>query len=320
MNAAPGRSQSSEHHSPQGEATPVCTATFSADWLQLREPFDATARDAAADELQLVRRLASLRAGASQPLHVIDLACGTGANLRWLAPRLGGAQQWLVVDHDADLLRCWPERLNAVEGTHTGPDKGLHQPLSFAGPGFDAGIVRQQIDLMARLESLPWHAADLVTASALLDLVGSAWLHRLVSASAASGVALLMSLNVDGRHGWAPEDPADATVDRLFGEHQRQDKGLGPALGAGAVAALKQSLEAAGYRVFTAASDWWVDGSTCPQALSMQCALIEGLAAAACEQSPATTAFIEAWRQRRLAIAAHSQLRVGHLDLLALPA
>ena len=293
----------------------MSTATFSADWLQLREPFDAVARDAAAGDLGLVKRLASRQANTARPLRVIDLACGTGANLRWLAPRLGGAQQWLVVDHDADLLRCWPERLGAA-----GADTGLHQPLAFAGPGFDARIVRQQMDLMAGLESLPWHAADLVTASALLDLVGTAWLHRLVAASAAARVALLMSLNVDGRHVWTPDDPVDATVGELFAEHQQQDKGLGPALGAGAVAALQQALESAGCRVLMAASDWWVDGRASPQALSMQSALIDGMATAASEQSPVAATSIEAWRLRRLNIAPHSQLRVGHLDLLALPA
>ena len=298
----------------------MSTATFSADWLQLREPFDAAAREAAASELQLVKRLASLRKGANRPLRVIDLACGTGANLRWLAPRLGGAQQWLVVDHDADLLRCWPERLAAVSGAHVGSDAGLHQPLPFAGPGFEASIVRQQLDLMAGLETLPWHAADLVTASALLDLVGTAWLHRLVAASAASRVALLMSLNVDGRHVWTPDDPADATVGQLFAEHQRRDKGLGPALGAEAVAVLRKTLETAGYRVFTATSDWWVDGGANPQAHAMQCALVDGMSAAACEQSPASAEPVEAWRKRRLAAVARSQLRVGHLDLLALPA
>jgi SAM-dependent methyltransferase len=295
-------------------------ATFSADWLQLREPFDAVARETAAGGLQWVSRLASLRAGVTRPLRVIDLACGTGANLRWLAPRLGGAQQWLVVDHDADLLRCWPERLAAVKDTRTGADAGLDRPLTFTGPGFEAGIVRQPMDLMAGLETLPWHAADLVTASALLDLVGTAWLHRLVAASAASGVALLMSLNVDGRHVWTPEDAADATVGDLFAQHQRRDKGLGPALGAEAVDVLRQTLGVAGYRVFTATSDWWVDGSTGPKALAMQGALIDGMAAAACEQSPSTTASVKAWQQRRHAIAARSQLRVGHLDLLALPA
>lgn len=297
----------------------MSAATFSADWLQLREPFDAAARDSAAGKLRLVRRLAALRPTTTDPLRVIDLACGTGANLRWLAPRLGGAQQWLVVDHDADLLRCWPEHLARAGGAPQPAGADLEQPLSFSGPGFDAGIVRQPLDLMAGLESLPWHAAHLVTASALLDLVGLDWLHRLVALSAASRVALLMSLSVDGRDTWSIEDPMDATVGRLFAGHQRSDKGLGLALGSAAVAALEQALRAAGYRVFTAASDWRVDGREGPQARSLQAALIDGMAAAASEQSPVAAASVRAWRQRRHALVPACALSVGHLDLLALP-
>ncbi len=300
----------------------MSTATFSADWLQQREPFDAIARDAVAQRLQLQDRLVALRPHAKAPWRVIDLACGTGANLRWLAPRLGGAQQWLVVDHDADLLACWPERLAAAGGAGVAPvgsSVAFEKILSFSGPGFDARIVRQQADLMTALDTLPWHAADLVTASALLDLVGSVWLHRLVAVSAASGTAMLMSLNVDGRHVWSIEDPIDATVGRLFAEHQQRDKGLGPALGAAAVPALQRALAAAGYRVFTAASDWWLDSHERPDAAALQRALIDGMAAAACEQSPASAPSVRAWRQRRRALAQESRLRVGHLDLLALP-
>jgi len=300
----------------------MSAATFSADWLRQREPFDAVARDAAAQRLQLQDRLAALRPHAKEPWRVIDLACGTGANLRWLAPRLGGAQQWLVVDHDADLLACWPVRLAAAGAAGVAPvgsPAAVKQILSFSSPGFDAHIVRQQADLMTELDALPWHAADLVTASALLDLVGAAWLHRLVTLSAASGVALLMSLNVDGRHVWSIEDPMDATVCRLFGEHQQSDKGLGPALGPGAVPTLQRALIAAGYQVFTAASDWWLDSCESPDARALQCALIDGMAAAASEQSPASAPSVRAWRQRRRELAKECRLRVGHLDLLALP-
>jgi SAM-dependent methyltransferase len=301
----------------------MSAATFSADWLRQREPFDAIARDAAAQRLQLQDRLAALRPHTKAPWRVIDLACGTGANLRWLAPRLGGEQEWLVVDHDADLLACWPERLAAAGGVGVAPvgsSAAFEKILSFSGPGFDARIVRQQADLMTELDTLPWHAADIVTASALLDLVGIDWLHRLVAASAASGTALLLSLNIDGRHVWSIKDPMDASVGRLFGGHQQRDKGLGPALGAAAVPALQRALTAAGYRVFTAASDWWLDSQESPDARALHCALIDGMAAAASEQSAAAAPAVRAWQQRRRALAQESSLRVGHLDLLALPA
>lgn len=287
---------------------------FSADWLGQREPFDTAARSAAAGPLQLQARLDALRPASGIPWRVIDLACGTGANLRWLAPRLGGPQEWLVVDHDAALLRCWPERLGVVAD----PD-AMGVPLGFSGPGFQASIVRQRLDLAQGLEALPWHAACLVTASALLDLVSAEWLQRLVTAAVAARVTLLFTLSVDGRHDWVPSDALDAKVSGLFGEHQRRDKGFGPALGAAAVPSLRRALRGSGYRVFSAPSDWWIDGRDGPQAAALQRALVDGMAAAASEQDPASAAAMAAWRQRRHALAGTGSVRVGHLDLLALP-
>ena len=63
---------------------------FSADWLALREPFDRSARQAAAAAFDLPALAGRLR-GDKPALEVVDLACGTGANLRELGPRLRGA-------------------------------------------------------------------------------------------------------------------------------------------------------------------------------------------------------------------------------------
>lgn len=313
---------------------PAPAAGFSADWLHQREPFDAAARDGAAQGLALDARLTAWRPPAGAPLRVIDLACGTGANLRWLAPRLGGAQQWLVVDHDAALLRRWPACLAAREGgsggkggttgeSSNGRDRrdGSHgDMLQFGSTGFHAEIVRRRFDLAQALERLPWHAARLVTGSALLDLVSAAWLQRLVAAATTARVALLMALSVDGRHLWTPGDADDAAVAALFSAHQQRDKGFdGPALGAAAAPALVLALRRCGYRVYSARSDWLLDGRRQMLALALQRALVDGIATAALEQAPASRALVQAWRQRRQALAPRSVLRIGHLDVLALP-
>ncbi|HSQ73867.1 MAG TPA: class I SAM-dependent methyltransferase, partial [Rubrivivax sp.] len=250
---------------------------FSADWLQRREPFDAAARECAATRLRLPARLAALRPESTQPWRVIDLACGTGANMRWLAPRLGGAQQWLAVDHDSTLLRCWPVSLAAAAGTAVRARRrtGLDETLHFSGPGFDAAVLRRQLDLAQRLEALPWSSAHLVTASALLDLVSEAWLQRLVAIGAAARAALLFALSVDGRHRWTPRDPHDAVVGALFAAHQQRDKGFGRALGARAAPLLRRALQDAGYRVHAANSDWWLDGRSDARALALLHAMVD---------------------------------------------
>src|SRR5690606_32040666 len=119
----------------------------------------------------LARRLAAFlrdRAASSpaSPLRVLDLACGTGSTLRYLSPWLGGAQTWTLVDNDPWLLSAL-EQLSAV-----GLPAGSAHPLRLAP---------MLLDLATDLERLPLAGVDLVTASALLDLVSADWLGRLVA-------------------------------------------------------------------------------------------------------------------------------------------
>ncbi|MGH6901583.1 MAG: SAM-dependent methyltransferase, partial [Geminicoccaceae bacterium] len=71
---------------------------FDAAWLALREPCDNAARSAA-----LAGRFAA--ALGAEP-RLVDLGCGAGSNLRYLAPRIRGPQRWRCVDHDPVLLNA----------------------------------------------------------------------------------------------------------------------------------------------------------------------------------------------------------------------
>ena len=73
---------------------------FSADWLRLREPLDLAARNEALAQ----GFKAALKPRGGEALRLIDLAAGSGANLRALAPCLGRDQDWTLVDHDPLLL------------------------------------------------------------------------------------------------------------------------------------------------------------------------------------------------------------------------
>jgi len=67
-------------------------------WLDLREGADAAARSR-----ELVGHLCR-RLPAGGPWVIHDLACGSGAMGRWLAPLLPGPQRWVLHDRDPDLL------------------------------------------------------------------------------------------------------------------------------------------------------------------------------------------------------------------------
>ncbi|MBA2722428.1 MAG: class I SAM-dependent methyltransferase [Methylibium sp.] len=301
---------------------------FTSDWLALREPFDRAARAAAAATLDLPSLIAG-RSAEDGSLSVIDLACGTGANLRELAPRLGGPQRWRLIDHDPVLLNAVAPALAgwASARGHRFEQHGdlLHvEGRGENGLAFAAAVQTGRLDLARDLNTLPFARTQLVTASALLDLVSADWLRALLDQALAARCALLFALNVDGRTAWDPADDHDELVHAAFAAHQRRDKGfLGPALGGQAVEQAALWLGAAGYRVRQADSDWIIDasqpGPSHPAAAALQRAMIEGMATAASEQAPDNEAAIRAWRQRRLALLERSCLRVGHTDLIAMP-
>jgi hypothetical protein len=282
---------------------------FSADWLALREPFDAAARpNALVTEL-----LAHLQRAA--PLEVLDLGAGAGSNLRHLAPLLGGAQRWRLADHDPRLLSA------AIATTHAwAEDRGSSakrngHTLTIDGT-LTCEVACEPADL-AELAAIDFPADGLVTAAALLDLVSRAWLDELAQRCRAARAAVCFALSYDGRTTASPAEPEDGEVLELFNRHQLGDKGFGSALGPGAPAAAEAAFGAVGYEVRLARSDWSVD----PHAQELQLTLLDGWRAAASELAPERHAALTAWHERRGAHVAsgRSTLVVGHVDLVGWP-
>lgn len=263
-------------------------------WLALREPADAAARDghlagAAAARLP--------RPGAPAVIH--DLGCGTGSMGRWLAPRLPGAQHWILTDRDADLLTL------AATGL----------PAAGAG-GAPVTVEIRQADLTT-LPAAELAGAGLVTASALLDLFTAAELGRLVGACVGAGCPALLTLSVTGRVALAPADPLDAPLAAAFNEHQRRVAAGGRLLGPDAVVTAVALFTRAGWRVRVRPSPWRLAGARS----SLAVAWLDGWVAAARERRPDLAAAAGDYTGRRLAQAAAGELRVTvyHQDLLAWP-
>ena len=289
---------------------------FSTDWLALREPFDRQARDGAFASFDLPNLAARLRGGVSA-LTVLDLACGTGANLRELAPRLGGLQRWTLVDHDSRLLAALHATMASwarTRGLSTYTSEGR---LRIEGAGMMVEVEVLPRDLAQPLDAGLFERHRLITASALLDLVSAQWIDALLQCARQAEAAVLFALTVDGSVEWRPELQGDADVHRLFVAHQHRDKGFGPALGGDAVHRAAMRLASLGYEVTQAASHWYIDGRGGAQSAAMLRAMIEGAAFAAQQQSPSTPTLIRDWTAGRVDAIEWTTLRVGHCDLLA---
>jgi SAM-dependent methyltransferase len=284
--------------------------TFDADWLALREPFDAAARSAA-----LAARLAAVL--PARP-RILDLGAGTGSLFRWLAPIIDRAQAWTFADADAGLLAHafavtadWAEDQGY---TVTWPGIAGRRALLVHAPGGAWRVEAVIVDLAAASDALPFSSVDAVVCSALLDLASAQWLTRLV---AALRTPLLACLSVDGRDAFLPRHPLDRTVLHAFRRDQGRDKGFGPALGPRAPQVLHAALAARGFTLTSAASDWRIP----PAAMAMLDELVQGHARVAAQQLPARRAAIAAWQRARLQQVDRGRLaiRIGHRDSLALP-
>ncbi len=269
--------------------------TFDADWLALREPTDHRSRDGS-----LLAPLCDiwLARGWSR---VLDLGSGTGSNLRYLAPRLGEGQEWVLVDSD-------PEHLRVSEHAEVPP--GVRRVSLVRGDLVDEGLAAVQ-------------HADLVTASALLDLASEDWLRRAVDACAEAGCGVLFALSYNGDIRWgsvdeqAEEDPDDSLVRDAVNTHQIGEKGLGVALGPSAGLVAERLFRSVRYRTRLVSSGWRLGLADA----SLVRRLIAGWEAAAVTIRPGDAGRIHAWAERRHATVAGGRftLRVGHNDLLALP-
>ena len=265
----------------------------SREWLALREPADAAARDPNLVE-QLRRRL------PATGRHVIhDLGGGSGAMGRWLAPRLRGPQHWVVHDRDADLLTLAAE----------------NRPGE-AADGAAVTVETRQSDI-TRLEPGDLADATLITASAILDLLTGEELAGLVAVCAGTGCPVLLTLSVVGRVDLNPADPLDASVAAAFDAHQRRTTEEGRLLGPDAVAFAVEGFSRLEAEVLVRPSPWRLGASEADLATEW----FTGWIGAACEQQAELAAEADAYARRRLAEATAGQLAVTveHADLLILP-
>jgi hypothetical protein len=260
---------------------------FSAEWLALREPYDHRARS----KVVLDAVLAALDPTS---VRIVDIACGTGSTFRALSPRLMSRQNWRLVDSDLSLLARTP----------------LSSPPRII-------ITTIPTDLNRDLEGALDGPLDLVTMSALLDLVSEQWLTRFTIEAAARRLPVYAALSYDGRIEFAPLDVADQIVVGAVNHHQRRNKGFGPALGPAAAQAALERFRRVGYSITHGASDWTFG----PDDREIQLATLSGWALAARETSELPVSDVVEWLERRRALvtAQRSSIRVGHLDLFARP-
>ena len=244
------------------------------EWLRLREPADAEARSG-----ELVEEL---RGTTSRPARSSSTT-SAGAAARWVAGWLRGCRSRSTGSCTTATRTCW------------------HSPSPTRRPGVTVEARRGDI---TRLAPDALAGADVVVASALLDMLTADELTRMLAACA--GRPLLIAMTVSGRVSFALPEPLDVPLGVAFNAHQRRDGRLGPD-------AVPAALDALGGEVLVRPSPWHLGTAHA----ELMTAWFGGWVDAACEKEPELASEARAYRERRLA-GAH-EATVEHADLLVLP-
>jgi SAM-dependent methyltransferase len=191
---------------------------FSAEWLSLREAADHRARDPG------LRDAVAACLAARGAATIVDLACGSGSNLRGLAPFVGAAQTWRLVDHD-------PALLDAARKALIDWADASAEPLRLVKDGVAIDVTFRQADLATGVGAALGGDIDLVTAAAFFDLVSQEWIAGFCEELARRRLPLYAVLTYSGEEVWRPSHAADAEALAAFHAHQARDKGCGPSAG-----------------------------------------------------------------------------------------
>ena len=264
--------------------------TVDPDWLAARAAADTSARAATVGTLlpELINYLTGT-GGLGGVLEIIDLGAGTGANQRWLAPRLPFRQRWIHLDHDPAIIRSLPLPEDTV-------------------------IIDGSVEALGHL--LAGSASDhrLVACSALLDVLTTSQLDALCQALVENQVPAYFSLSVTGILSISPVNPHDQRLLDAFNDHQRRAGRAGPE----AITLAVDALCASGFTVRTQETPWQLTASSDPRFVEQ---LLQERLDAAVAHDASLAAAAKAWLElRRVQLGLGIlNVEVGHRDILALP-
>lgn len=264
--------------------------TVDPNWLAARVAADTAARAATLKTLvpDLINYLA-VTGDHDDTLEIIDLGAGTGANQRWLAPRLPFRQRWVHLDHDPIISRSLPL-----------PDDTL--------------IIDASVEALARLLASREAGRQLVTCSALLDVLTMPQLNAVCRAVIDNRVPALFSLTVTGTLGIVPIHRDDQPLLDAFNDHQRRAGRAGPE----AASLAADTLRAAEFEVRCQETPWQLSAAS---GRAFVAEVLQERLHAAVAQYPALAQPAAAWLELRRSQLALGIVRIelGHGDILALP-
>ena len=199
---------------------------FSTRWLELRYPFDASARSITLSQ-QFVQQLSG-----KENVSILDLGAGIGSNVKYFHDRIEANQDWYLVELDPGLIKHGIQSLTAYFAklgyVVQKRDYRLHLVR-------DIKInITFVLDSILHINPFQYQFFDGILANALLDVLTSNQVRDLLDRFSDTPCPKLFSIIYEDMQ-WMDDDPENHHYVRKYHEHMQRQQPHGRALGPGCI-------------------------------------------------------------------------------------
>ncbi len=222
---------------------------FTIQWLLKRFAYDSIARNKQVEQscLDYFKH--------NKDISILDIGSGTGASCIYFMEKITANQVWTLVELNPELAKASAERIAAyaVENGYI-VQQGAQQLFLQKKQKFVTVHIRQEsfLQMDSRLD---WGSIDLLTATAVFDLLSKELFAKFIEPIITYRIPLLGTINYE-RMSFLPTDSLSEKYADLYTQHMVRPQAFGHAMGGNCIREITSLFRQNGLSFVSGESNW----------------------------------------------------------------
>ncbi|MBW4632074.1 MAG: class I SAM-dependent methyltransferase [Iphinoe sp. HA4291-MV1] len=225
-----------------------------AEWLELRIPYDTTARNS------IVEASCQQYLKKRKRVKIIDLGAGTGANCRYYLSKISQEQEWFLVEQNQELLEIAFDRLIVWAQENRYESQLQNSRLVLKNQVYQITIHRIVGSILDLENLIDLNTLDLAVANAVFDLFSEKQFQTLLECLKKYQLPFLATLNYTGTN-FIPQTDNDSDFIQYYNQHMQRHQYFGRGMGPECGPSMWEAMKRIGMKVIQGESPWEITSS-----------------------------------------------------------